>query len=235
MNTRKCIILAAVALCIAAATGCLESMDRGLDEQSIEGDITPRMPAGWSLFGPVDGQDAFDFYGGYDSEVKRSGAHSASFLAIAVSKDDEGRLTQRFMADHYRGKRVRFSGYMKTNKVGNWAGLWMRIDTATKVGWAFDDMEDRVVSGTTDWKQYQVVLDVPQDGAVIYIGAHLHGRGQVWLDDCRFEVVGNDVPATDAGQLRGGRDRTISIPPLLEDEPVNLNFEETEYIEFETE
>jgi hypothetical protein len=188
------------------------------------------MPSGWSLFGPTDGQEAFDFYGGYDAEIKHSGERSVSFLAIEVSKDDHARLTQRFVADLYRGKRVRFSGYMKTNMVNGWAGLWMRVDTATKVGWAFDDMEDHEVSGTTEWTQYQVVLDVPEDAAAIYLGAHLYGRGQVWVDDCTFEVVGDDVAATDGSRLRGGRDRTFSIPPFLEDEPVNLDFEDTEYL-----
>lgn len=230
MHTHLRFVLAIIALGFATATGCLKSVDRGLDEQSIEGDITPQIPAGWSLFGPVDGQPAFDFYGGYDAGIKRSGVHSVTFLAIEVTKDDQARLTQRFVADRYRGKRVRFSGYMKTNMVNGWAGLWMRVDTDTKVGWAFDDMEDLGVSGTTDWTQYQVVLDVPEDAATIYLGAHLYGRGQVWLDDCRFEVVGDDVPATDGSRYRGGRDRTFSIPPFLEDEPVNLDFEETEYL-----
>lgn len=223
-------VIAAVAVGTAAATGCLKSVDRGLDESSIEGEITPTLPAGWVLFGPVDGQEAFDFYGGFDTAVKRSGRRSATFLAVSVTNDDQSRLTQRFLADPYRGRRVRFSGYMKTNRVAGWAGLWMRIDTASKVGWAFDDMEDVAVSGTTDWKRYQVVLDVPQDAAAIYLGAHLFGRGQVWLDDCRFEVVGSDVPATDGSRLRGGRDRTHSIPQFMEDEPVNLDFEETEYM-----
>jgi len=165
---------------------------------------------------------------GYDEAIKHGGSYSVSFLAIEVTKDDQARLTQRFVADRYRGKRVRFSGYMKTNMVNGWAGLWMRVDTVTKVGWAFDDMEDREAKGTTDWKRYQVVLDVPQDAAAIYLGAHLFGRGQVWVDDCAFEVVGDDVPATDGSRLRGGRERNFSIPPFLDDEPVNLDFEETE-------
>jgi hypothetical protein len=234
MHTRFHTAIVVLLFGVAAVSGCLQSMDRGLDEQSIEGDITPRIPVGWSLFGPVDGQEAFDFYGGYDAAIKRGGLYSVSFLAIEVSKDDQARLTQRFVADRYRGQRVRFSGYMKTNMVNGWAGLWMRVDTVTKVGWAFDDMEEQEVSGTTDWTRYQVVLDVPEDAAAIYLGAHLYGRGQVWVDDCEFEVVGEDVPATDGDRLRGGRDRTFSIPPFLEDEPVNLDFEETEYIEYDT-
>jgi hypothetical protein len=229
MHARFFIVLAAVAFGLVTATSCLKSIDRGLDEQSIEGEITPRLPPAWVLFGSIDGQEAYDFFGGVDTVVKHGGDRSVTFFAIDVTKDDHARLAQRFMADRYRGRRVRFSAYMKTNKVNGWAGLWMRIDTVEKVGWAFDDMEDFEVTGTTDWQRYEIVLDVPVEAAAVYLGAHLYGRGQVWLDDCRFEVVGDEIPVTDGNRLRGGRDRTHSLPRLMEDEPVNLDFEETEY------
>jgi hypothetical protein len=230
MNHRRQLILILIVLGAAGGIGCLKSVERGLDEQSIEGNITQDVPGGWVLFGPVDGEPAYDFYGGADSEITHGGRRSATFFAVNVTKDDQARLTQRFLADRYRGQRVRFSGYLKTNQVNGWTGLWMRIDTVNNVGWAFDDMEEHAVSGTTDWTRYEIVLDVPDDGAAIYLGAHLYGRGQVWLDDCQFEVVGDDVPATDGDRLRGGRKRTYTIPRLMEDEPVNMDFEETEFL-----
>jgi hypothetical protein len=215
---------------VVSVTACLKSIDRGLTAEMVQGELVSEMPAGWVLYGEYDGQEAYDFYGGYDVEIKRGGARSASFLATEVTSDDQVRMVQRFLADRYRGKRVRFSGYVKTNQVNEWAGLWMRVDTFEKQGWAFDDMEDRLVTGTTDWTRCAVVLDVPEDAATIYMGAHLYGRGQVWVDDCEFEVVGDDVESTDGTRLRGGRDRSYSIPNFLEDEPVNLDFEE-DYLE----
>jgi len=229
-DARSLVVLFIMAIGVSTATSCLKALDRGLDEESIEGEITPKLPAGWVLFGSIDGQTAFDFFGGYDTLIRHGGERSATFFAVDVSKDDQARLTQRFTADRYRGRRVRFSGYMKTNQVSGWAGLWMRIDTVDKSGWAFDDMEDFEVSGTTDWQSYNIVLDVPEDGAAIYLGAHLFGRGQVWLDDCKFEVVGDDVPPSDGNRLRGGRDRTYSFPQFMGEEPVNLDFEETEFL-----
>ena len=217
------------AIGLALLTSCLKTMDRGLDAESIEGKITPRLPTGWVLFGSIDGQEAFDFFGGYDTLIKHGGQRSVTFYAVDVTRNDQARLTQRFWADRYRGRRVRFSAYMKTNQVNGWAGLWMRIDTDEKSGWAFDDMEDLEVSGTTDWQSYHIVLDVPEDGAAVYLGAHIFGRGQVWLDDCKFEVVGDDVPPTDGNRLRGGSDRTYSFPQFMKDEPVNLDFEESEF------
>jgi hypothetical protein len=177
-----------VVLFVAAIAGlsgaCLKSVERGLTEEHVQGEITPGFPEGWLLYGSRDGQQAFDSHGGFDSEIRHGGSYSASFFSLNVSRDDQARLTQRIRATHLVGKRVRFSGYVKTNDVNGWAGLWMRVDTWDKQAWAFDDMEDRGITGTTEWARYQVVLDVPEDAAAIYFGAHFFGRGQVWLDDC---------------------------------------------------
>lgn len=218
----------ALVLSLVLLSACMEFVDTGLTEERIEGKITPGFPFGWQLYGNNDGQSAYSFYGGIDSEIKQSGEKSVSFLAVAVTKKEQARLTQRFYADAFRGKRVRFSGYLKANRVIERAGLWMRIDTETKQAYAFDDMEDRPVTGTTDWILCRVVLDVPENTVAIYLGAHLIGRGQVWVDNCSFEVVDDDVPATDQYRLLGGYTRTYSVPKFLPDAPVNLDFEEVD-------
>src|SRR5450631_487339 len=39
-----------------------------------------------------------------------------------------GTLMQDFRADHYQGKRVRFSAFVKTEAAQDWAGQWKRVD-----------------------------------------------------------------------------------------------------------
>lgn len=209
---------------------CMKFADRGLDDQSIQGNLSPQEPPGWLLYGDQDGTPAYDFVSAIDTEVRHSGQKSACLLAVAVMKDDQGRLTQYFEADLYRGKRMRFSGYLKTNMVNGWTGLWMRVNTDSRYGYVFDDMEDRNLSGTTDWAYYEVVLDVPDTADIIYVGAHLFGRGQVWVDDLTFEEVDESVEVTNKYRLSGGRQGIYHRPRLLNDEPVNLDFE-VEYIE----
>ena len=53
-------------------------------------------------------------------------------------------------------------------EVKGWAGLWMRVDGKEKTGIAFDNMANRSIKGTTDWKTYEVVLDVPDDAEEIF-------------------------------------------------------------------
>ena len=79
---------------------------------------------------------------------------------------------------------------------------------------AFDNMQDRSIKGTTDWRRYEVVLDVPKDATGIALGILLTGTGEVWLNGARFEVVGSDVAVTGSNYGK--------IP----DKPVNLDFAE---------
>jgi hypothetical protein len=89
----------------------------------------------------------------------------------------------------------------------------MRIDRReTAVG--FDNMEQRAIRGTRPWTMYEVVLDVPADATGISFGALLNGRGEIWLNGVRFDVVGQDVHTT-------GTDSNGALPAT----PVNLDFQ----------
>src|SRR5439155_1751743 len=102
------------------------------------------------------------------------------------------------------------SGYVKAERVEQWAGLWMRVDGVGQRTLGFDNMQNRPIKGTQDWAKYDVVLDVPNDSVGIYFGILLSGKGQVWLDTIQFEFVGSNVPTTGIIQL----------------EPSNLDFSE---------
>ena len=59
-----------------------------------------------------------------------------------------------------------------------------------------DNMHDRPVKGTEDWKICQVVLDVPKDATGIFFGLVLNGSGNVMMSDAKIETVGLDVETT---------------------------------------
>ena len=61
---------------------------------------------------------------------------------------------------------------------------------------------------------YEVVLDVPADATGISFGALLNGRGEIWLNGVKFDVVGQDVHTT-------GTDGNGALPAT----PVNLDFQ----------
>jgi len=91
--------------------------------------------------------------------------------------------------------------------VKSWAGLWMRVDNQRATDrahrtLAFDNMQERSIRGTKDWRRYSVVLDVPEEATEIYLGILLTGAGSVWLSSDVVEVVAPTVRSTNTLQHR---------------------------------
>jgi hypothetical protein len=158
-----------------------------------------------------------------DDAEKHAGKASGCVRSTGDGADGFGTLTQGFRADGYRGKRLRMTAYVKTDEVERQSGLWMRIDGKEKTGLAFDNMMGRPVKGTTDWKKYEVVLDVPEQAEEIFFGFLVAGKGRGWVDDIAFEVVDKDVPTT--GLEVQPMDRDGELTKDLPKEPTNLDFE----------
>jgi erythromycin esterase-like protein len=97
------------------------------------------------------------------------------------------------------GKRAHYSGYIKTEGITRgYAGLWWRVDGASGM-LAFDNMQDRGVTGTTDWKRYDIELPVAADAKNISFGAILTGDGSAWFDGLTVELDGK--PYVDTGAI----------------------------------
>jgi hypothetical protein len=106
-----------------------------------------------------------------------------------------GTLMQKLAAEDYRNGRWRLSARMRTEGASR-AQMWMRVDGSDHKVLAFDNMGWRPVLGTTDWKTYQIVLDVPDDSDAIAFGFLLSGSGEVWADGFRLERVNGTVSTT---------------------------------------
>ena len=169
-------------------------------------DLQAAAPNGWF----VAGSKPMAYESGIATEVTYNGHPSAYLKARMSSVEGFGTLMQDFRADHYLGKRVRFSAFVKTEGAQDWVGLWMRVDKEAKQ-LAFDNMQGRPIKGTTDWRKYDVVLDVPQEATGIFFGVLLSGSGTVWLSDAKFEIVESNVPAT-------------GTEAVQKQEPMNLDF-----------
>lgn len=96
-------------------------------------------------------------------------------------------------AEPFRGKRVRYTGYLNTEEVNAFgAGLWMSVNDCAGT-LSFDNMNTRRVKNTTDWSQYEIVLDVPREATHIRFGFFLAGNGILWGDDLSLDVVDQAV------------------------------------------
>jgi hypothetical protein len=170
--------------------------------------LTAGVPQGWYLAGSKPAE----YESGVDAQAQYNSHPSAYLKSKQAAVDGFGTLMQNFRADQYAGKRVRFTAFVKTEGVQDWAGLWMRVDKG-KESVAFDNMQNRPIKGTSGWQQYSVVLDVPQNATGIFFGVLLSGTGAVWMNSVKVESVGLEVPATGSATMQN------------RDHPVNLDFE----------
>jgi erythromycin esterase-like protein len=121
-----------------------------------------------------------------------------------------GVATGTFPLKAAAGKKIRFSGSIKTaDLTGGWAGLWWRAD-GPKGMLAFDNMQGRGPTATTEWKRYEIVLDVPAETVNINFGVLMPGTGRAWFDDLQVEIDGKPYDATElfdftfeSGQVKG--------------------------------
>jgi hypothetical protein len=186
-----------------------------------------QVPAEWGIAGSHPDE--------YEMIVDQATKHGGAASATIRCKDRNpsvgfGTLMQTFKAEKYRGKRLRLTGYVKSEGVADWAGLWVRVDGIEKSPLAFDNMQNRKIEGTAQWTKYSVVLDVPEDAAAIAFGLLMAGKGQVWVDDMAFDVVGPAVESTaleiEAQDLpEDAKERRKANLRMLPGEPKNLGFE----------
>ena len=175
--------------------------------------IAADAPQGWFLAG----SRPQDYTVTVDPKTPKSGTSSA-LLESRPGREEEGfgTLMQTFGAAAYAGKRVRMTADVRAQAVQRWAGLWMRVDASGHRTLAFDNMQDRAISGNSEWRSYAVVLDVPAESESISFGVLLSGPGRVWIDNVRFEEVSASVPTTG---------KPAPIPGAPPAQPLNLDFE----------
>ncbi len=180
------------------------------------------MPVGW-IRTPSSGSNGYSMM--VDTTIKHGGKASAAIKFTCADESEFGSLAQSVAADDYRGKRIRLSGWLKTENADS-AGLWMRLDGNRRL-LGFDNMMTRAVKGTTDWKQFEVVLDISAEAVNIVFGTLISGKGQVWADDFKLEVVGNNVASTNLLSPEQMRLDDPNRNPKKSDikQPVNLGFE----------
>ncbi len=145
---------------------------------------------GWSLAG----SNPQNYNMGTEKNPERN-----STVAFLKSKKDAsgfGTIMQSFSANNYLGKRIKLTGTIKSSGVNSWAGMWLRVDGDNNRMLGFDNMQKRAIKGSTEWKQYSIVLDVPTESKSLNYGVLMDGQGSVWIDDFRFEVVTNDIETT---------------------------------------
>lgn len=106
-----------------------------------------------------------------------------------------GTLSRTAPARRFAGKRVRLSADLRTERAGR-VQMWMKVSGAGDRVLAFDDMQSRPLRGTTRWRRYSIVLQVPANATEITYGFLLAGSGTAWAKDFAVNVTPAATPLT---------------------------------------
>jgi len=167
--------------------GLLEQTSVAARSFQLAGDATWNVPRGWAANETVP----HEYRVGTDHRVVHSGKASLFLRSLVAQPAGAAAVSQQFAATAYQGRRVRVSAFLRSERVARDAELWL-----TANGSAGDVGERAAVRGTTPWKRYELVMDVPVDAGWVGFWLTMRGTGTLWADDFRFEQVSSAVPLT---------------------------------------
>lgn len=200
-------------LCIAAIAAMTLSINSCAKKDAEPGAL-PHEVASWF----AAGSDATNYLMGTDSSIVHGGKYAGYMRSLTSDTSHFGTYMQMIKAKPYLGKKVRMSGWIKVDSISGWAGMWCRVDDKNARSIDFDNMEtsNRAITTATDWKRYDITVNVPEYAEGLAYGFLLDGRGLIHFDDAKLEIVGTCDTTNIRRQYR---------TDWYKDEPGNLDFE----------
>ncbi|MBN9482644.1 MAG: hypothetical protein BGO70_07210 [Bacteroidetes bacterium 43-93] len=183
--------------CIALPFTIFAQQRYNLDFEQATGDV----PKDWGIGQILDTglpKEALAGTWHVDGKVKHNGKQS---LCLDLSK-----ATTEYVCSGYKipvlpvGHKITLTGYIKTQDADSGAALWLRLDGPN--GQNIDNMDHRLIKGTTNWQQYTIELNYNgQEERQILMGALLYGKGKLWVDDMHVYIDGNDLQNIDTANI----------------------------------
>ena len=150
------------------------------------------------------GREADSYEVGIDDKFYHTAPRSYYIRSVsaALSNKVNGTLIQKLDASDYKGKRIRLCAFVKSayqKKKGNTSYFFVAGHAPNEIY--------RWINGDLAWHRVSFVFDVSDSSRSFQYGVSLWGKGIVWLDDVKFEVV----------------DKGVALNPALEvKQPTNL-------------
>jgi RNA polymerase sigma factor (sigma-70 family) len=192
------------------------AVDAGSELATFPGTLVG-VPKGW--YARSDRSSSFET--GRDSRVYHGGRSSGYFQFDERGTGALGVLTQTIQAQAFRRQRVRLSGWLKTTGSGR-TGLWIRVD-GVDLSLALDNMDAQPVVGASDWRRYEVAVDVSAEANQISFGIWRRDGGRTWIDDLAIDSSKQTISMTPPPVSPQPIAPPMRVAPEL---PSNLDFEE---------
>jgi len=178
-------------ICIAAAI--CSAQESKPDRAALRADLEPALafeapPAGDAPGGWMGGPAGTVFA---DTKLVHGGKGAVRIERNSSSSGEFSSVTKMIPID-FTGTSVEFRGFLRTEDVSGFAGLWAREDGETPT-LAFDNMQSRQLKGTTDWISYSIKLPLVPAARKLFFGVLVAGTGKAWADDLELLIDGKPV------------------------------------------
>ncbi len=163
------------------------------------------------------GYNTEQYQTGFLTTLSKNGRHMGFIKSLSPNFRSFATLMRSANIEELRGKRILLRTFIKTKNARS-VGAWFRVEGKNRT-LALDNMSDRRLTGTKDWKEVSLVLDIPEFADTVSYGVLLEGKGQVWFETPTFHIVDDSVRTTN----RKGR----PLSPLEVEDRINrMGFEE---------
>jgi len=172
-------------------------LNLNFDERTQDG-----IPVNWYTGGGFDtlsrqflSDSASGFSVTLDSTVVQNGKYSLLIQTLPGGSWGSARedCIEYFdtLLKNLRGKTVTFSGWIRTENISKWAGLWWTVDGPHGTI-AYKNMYDKATGGTRDWQKYSFSLPISDSATSIDFGVNMNssGGGKVWFDNLEIDTNG---------------------------------------------
>ena len=182
------------------------------------------LPEDWLISGNAGNQIQLD------STEKQSGNYSL-LIRRDVAGDEDSFLGAFYVVPAiYQGNEISLKAYIKAIGVTQPIGLMLRIDGESGDVLQFDNMTQRGITGSEEWTEYSVTLELPEEAEQFCIAIFLNGSGKLWVDNFSLTIDDKVIrgipprqyPAT-ADTLQFKNSSAISIDKLTKQQIENLN------------
>jgi C-terminal processing protease CtpA/Prc len=127
-----------------------------------------------------------------DSTVVHRGVQAIRLEGRGSSAADSLTSINRSIPMGFSGMTLELRGFLRTENISGFAGLWIREDDDIPA-FAVEDMRAHKLPGATEWAEYSVSVPIRSEAHKVAFGVLLSGGGTIWADDLQLLVDGKPV------------------------------------------
>lgn len=128
-----------------------------------------------------------------DHEITHTGNNAIFISSVDTVKSPQFAGIGCQLPAKYQGKKITLNAWMKSADMQGSLGLMLGIYDSNGKILQFENLQDKKLKGSKEWKQYSVTLPMPDEAQSIQIGPLLIGKGKLWIDDIEVLIDGNPL------------------------------------------